>query len=108
MAILVQKSLQFTPLEVKTSITVKAIGVKIICQNHNKINFISACVPKGNCETEDFAPLIHQASEFVTAGDFNDHHGEWETALASILRGKTSFSRVFFTSFKKKPRNFPW
>ncbi len=28
--------------------------------------------------------------------------------LASILRGKTSFSRVFFTSFKKKTRNFPW
>lgn len=89
MAILVQKSLQFTPLEVKTSTTVKAIGVKIICQNHNKINFISACVPKGNCETEDFAPLIHQASEFVTAGDFNDQHGEWETGTRPNKAGRS-------------------
>ena len=32
----------------------------------------------------------------------------YDQALASILRGKTSFSRVFFTSFKKKTRNFPW
>lgn len=36
-------------------------------------------------------------------GDIIRHNA----SLANILRGKTSFSRVFFTSFKIKPRGLP-
>lgn len=40
-ATLVHKALQFTPLEVRTSTSVEAIGVKIMFTNSVQINFIS-------------------------------------------------------------------
>lgn len=79
MAILVQKALQFQALEITTSTTVEEISVKIFCQKQEEINFISAYVPRGDCGIEDIVPLLHYPNVFVTTGNFNSHHGAWET-----------------------------
>lgn len=88
-AILVHKALQFQPLEITTSTTVEAIGVKIFCQNQEEINFVSAYVPRGYCGIEDIVPLLHHPNEFVTAGDFNGHHGTWETDTRPNKAGRS-------------------
>ncbi len=75
---------------------------------------------KRNFEENKKKRIRRKQNEVYNRKDFNtsffqeviDHMdcklNSQKLSLASILRGKTSFSRVFFTSFKKKTRNFPW
>ena len=74
-AILILKSLQFLPLDLKESDSIEAIGVQVICSNNNPCNFISAYVPKGNCKTDEILYLISSSNIFVTGGVFNGHLG---------------------------------
>ncbi|KAK4013724.1 hypothetical protein OUZ56_026276 [Daphnia magna] len=78
-AILVHRALQFAPLEVKTSTTVEAIGVKIMFTNSVQFNFISVSVLKGDFDTKEVVHLINHNNDFITTGDFNGHHVKWES-----------------------------
>ncbi|KZS04177.1 Uncharacterized protein APZ42_032923 [Daphnia magna] len=89
-AILIHKTLYFTPIHLPTRDTVKAIGASIICTNKKKIDFISTYVPKGDCETEDIAVLLDRANDFVVGGDFNGHHFLWETDANENQAGRTT------------------
>ncbi|KZS04645.1 Uncharacterized protein APZ42_032370 [Daphnia magna] len=88
-AILVHKSLQFTPLILNNTDTIEAIGVKIKCTNNKTITFTSVYIPQGDCEVEDVEALITNPDAFVTGGDFNGHHGMWETNTRENKAGRS-------------------
>jgi hypothetical protein len=88
-AILIHKSLQFLPLNLKETNSVEAIGVQVICSNNTPCNFISAYVPKGDCDTDEIVNLINSSNMFVTGGDFNSHHGAWESNARANKAGRS-------------------
>jgi ribonuclease HI len=88
-AILIHKSLQFLPLNLKETHSVEAIGVQVICSNNTPCNFISAYVPKGDCDTDEIVNLISAGNNFVTGGDFNGHHGAWESNARANKAGRS-------------------
>ncbi|KZS20405.1 Uncharacterized protein APZ42_012916 [Daphnia magna] len=86
--ILIRKTLHFTAIHLHTRDTVEAIGASIICTNKKQIDFISTCVPKGDCKTEDIRYILSRENDFVVGGDFNGHHSLWETAANENKPGK--------------------
>ena len=102
-AILIHKSLQFSPLSLPHLETIEVVGVSIALRNNrNKlIDILSVYIPNGNsCSEEELTSLTTGRNNFIIGGDFNGHHGRWETscnlpnqsgrALASILENTTN------------------
>ncbi|KZS19929.1 Uncharacterized protein APZ42_013513 [Daphnia magna] len=84
-AILIHKSLQFFQFSLPATQTIEAVGASIAVKNNNTdefIDIISAYIPNGNQCYEDELKLLTQArrSSFILCGDFNAHHGRWETS----------------------------
>jgi hypothetical protein len=99
-AILIHKSLQFSPLSLPHLETIEVVGVSIALRNNrNKlIDILSVYIPNGNsCSEEELTSLTTGRNNFIIGGDFKGHHGRWETscnlpnqsgrALASIYLG---------------------
>lgn len=54
-AILIQKNLRFSSIKLTLPDTVEAIGVSIMTPANRPIDFISAYVPKGDCEATNIS-----------------------------------------------------
>jgi ribonuclease HI/exonuclease III len=93
-AILINKQLSFTPLHLTPHDTVEAIGVSILSRSNSKIDFISAYVPKGDCEMADVAEIFNRPNPVVIGGDFNGHHDVWESNATANTAGKTIFETI--------------
>ncbi|KZS06599.1 Uncharacterized protein APZ42_029899, partial [Daphnia magna] len=93
-AILIRKSLQFTPLPITTPDTVEAIGVSILCTNKKHIDFISVYIPKDDCETADIELLLKRDNDFLVGGDLNGHHSLWEPNGAENKAGKSIYEAL--------------
>nr|CAH0112720.1 unnamed protein product [Daphnia galeata] len=74
--------------------TVEAIGVSIPSRNNSATDFISAYVPKGDCEIEDIEYLINRPNPSVICGDFNGHHGMWENNSQPNKAGKSIYEAI--------------
>jgi hypothetical protein len=73
--------------------TVEGIGVSIPSRNNSSTDFISAYVPKGDCEIEDIEYLLNRPNPSVICGDFNGHHNMWETTHSPTKPGNPSMKR---------------
>nr|CAH0106516.1 unnamed protein product [Daphnia galeata] len=102
-AILIHKSLQFSPLSLPHLETIEVVGVSIALRNNSNklIDILSVYIPNGNsCSEEELTSLTTGRNNFIIGGDFNGHHGRWETscnlpnqsgrALANILENTTN------------------
>lgn len=83
--ILIHKSLQFTQIPLPDLETIEAIGVTTVLREnaHNQfIDILSAYVPNGNiCNEAELTQSIQDGNgNIIVRGDFNNHHGQWETS----------------------------
>ena len=81
-AILVHKSLQFTPLVLPSLTTIEAVAVTINVEVNKKnelIDIISVYIPNGNnCSEDELQQLTQGSNSIIIGGDFNAHHYIWE------------------------------
>ena len=69
-AILIHKSLQFSPLAIPYLKTMEAVAVKLI-------DIISIYIPNGNnCLEAYLNQIAHRPNIIILGGDFNGHHIE--------------------------------
>lgn len=74
MAILISKSLHFSPVHLDTPDTVEAIGASILLKNNKRIDFISIYIPKADCETEDIENILNRRNPYAIGGDLGITH----------------------------------
>jgi endonuclease/exonuclease/phosphatase family metal-dependent hydrolase len=83
-AILIHKLLQFNQLTTPQFKTLEAIGVSIAIRKNSQnqiIDIFSVYVPnRSTFEEEELNQLIQgRSGNLIVGGDFNAHHGRWET-----------------------------
>ncbi len=98
-AILIHKSLQFNQLPTPQFNTLEAIGVSIAIRKNNQntlMDIFSVYVPNGSSlEEEEFSKLIQGRSEnLIIGGDFNAHHGRWETTCSNPNQSGRAIARL--------------
>jgi hypothetical protein len=86
-AILIHKSLQFHQIPSPQFKTLEAIGVSIAIKRNNQnhlMDIFSVYVPYGSAlEEEELNQLIQgRGGNLIVGGDFNAHHGRWETTFS--------------------------
>nr|CAH0101140.1 unnamed protein product [Daphnia galeata] len=115
-AILIHKSLQFSPLSLPHLEKIEVVGVSIALRNNNRNKFIdilSFYIPNGNsCSEEELTSLTTGRNNFIIGGDFNGHHRRWETscnlpnqsgrALGSILENLTNIQLATPTNLETR------
>jgi exonuclease III len=93
-AILINKSIPFTSLNITNSDSIEAVGISIHTHDLGPIDIISAYCPKGDCTKEYFSRLIERDNHFLIGGDFNAHHGEWSHHSPPNRSGKSIYSAL--------------
>ncbi|KAI9556127.1 hypothetical protein GHT06_018700 [Daphnia sinensis] len=93
-AILISKSLQFSPIHLYTPDTVEAIGASVLLKNNKQIDFISIYIPKADCETEDIENILNRSNPYVIGGHFNGHHTLWETNTNINKAGRSIYEAL--------------
>lgn len=92
--ILVSNTISYTHLDLPQLTSIEAVGVSITSLNYGTIDIISAYCPKGDCSPEEIGTLIDSKNEFIVGGDFNGHHGLWETNTRENKSGKSIYSAL--------------
>lgn len=87
-ALLIHKSLQFTLINLPDFRTIEAVGASIDVTNdstYQKFDMISIYIPNGDhCDPEERRHLTQARNEnIIICGDFNEHHGRWETSCVN-------------------------
>ncbi|KAI9559469.1 hypothetical protein GHT06_013461 [Daphnia sinensis] len=93
-AILINKSIPYTQLNINNIETIEAVGVSIITPDLGTIDFISAYCPKGDCSKEKISTLIDRDNHFLIGGDFNAHHESWSRQTTPNKSGKSIYSAL--------------
>jgi hypothetical protein len=73
-AILISKSLQFSPITHNPPDTIEAICACILFRNNQHIDFDSIYIPRANCETEEIEAMLDRSNPYFLGSDFNEYH----------------------------------
>ena len=93
-AILIKKSLQFSPISYNQPDTIEAIGASILFRNNQHIDFTSIYIPRANCETEEIEAILDRSNPYLLGGDFNGHHPLWEPNATVNKAGKSVYEAL--------------
>ncbi|EFX62081.1 hypothetical protein DAPPUDRAFT_337474 [Daphnia pulex] len=93
-AILISKSLQFSPITHNPPDTIEAIGASILFKNNQHIDFTSIYIPRANCETEEIEAMLDRSNPYLLGGDFNGHHPLWESNATVNKAGKSVYEAL--------------
>lgn len=98
MAILAKKNLSVVSLILPPLTHIECIGVSIKLPYNEVLNVISAYCPKGDASLEEINSLFNLLGDkSILVGDFNAHHGIWESDPNRNVCGR-SISRVLTVS----------
>jgi hypothetical protein len=93
-AILISKSLQFSPITHNPPDTIEAIGASILFKNNQHIDFTSIYIPRANCETEEIEAMLDRSNPYLLGDNFNGHHPLWESNATVNKAGKSVYEAL--------------
>lgn len=93
-AILINKSIPFTQLNIINTEIIEAVGISIKSPDLGTIDIISSYCPKGDCSKEEISTLIDRDNHFMIGGDFNAHHESWSRQTNPNKSGKSIYSAL--------------
>ncbi len=86
-ALLIHKSIQFSPLMCISTDTVEAIGATVFSAA-GSFDLFSVYIPKGDCIEDDLKVFCVRPNNYIIVGDFNAHHHLWESSCTINKAGK--------------------
>lgn len=93
-AILVNKHVVFSQINLIHTATVEAIGVSVMSTTNNPTDFISIYVPKGDCEVHEMEYVFNRRNVTVVGGDFNAHFSMWESSAQANKAGRSVYEAL--------------
>lgn len=94
-AILVHNSVKFFPLPLDDSLpSIEAVTITISTPTLPSLDLISVYAPKGDSATGEIISLFSRRNPFIVGGDFNAHHGMWESRCSPNRGGNSIWSAL--------------